>query len=168
MTATACSQPGGVKKRRSRLGEGGGRRLCVELRPAGAPHHLEHVRHREVDVPLRLAVVVLGPLDDDEVGGEVDAPREGRGADEDEDRLAEEELLDEDAVRLREAPNLRPRWPERSATRARPASSRPAWWIPIPKASVCRSAGSLTAASIGSSSPIGMLRNWPSFSSAEQ
>mmetsp|Transcript_29084 Transcript_29084/g.91049 ORF Transcript_29084/g.91049 Transcript_29084/m.91049 type:complete len:573 (+) Transcript_29084:1267-2985(+) len=83
--------------------EDDGDRLCVELRPAGAPHHLEHVRHREVDVPLRLAVVVLGPLDDDEVGGEVDAPREGRGADEDEDRLAEEELLDEDAVRLVEA-----------------------------------------------------------------
>ena len=38
--------------------------LVVELRPAGAPHHLQHVGHREVDVALLLAVVELGALDD--------------------------------------------------------------------------------------------------------
>ena len=40
-----------------------------------APTH--HVRDRHVDVAFELAVIVLGPLDDDEVGGEVDAPGEG-------------------------------------------------------------------------------------------
>ena len=44
-------------------------------RTAGAAHHLQHVGDRHVDVPLLLAVVELGALDDDEVGGEVDAPR---------------------------------------------------------------------------------------------
>ena len=33
--------------------------LLVELRPSCAPHHLEHIRHGEVDVALLLAVVEL-------------------------------------------------------------------------------------------------------------
>mmetsp|Transcript_19570 Transcript_19570/g.44986 ORF Transcript_19570/g.44986 Transcript_19570/m.44986 type:complete len:531 (-) Transcript_19570:1978-3570(-) len=74
----------------------------VELRPARAPHHLQHVSHREVDVPLRLGVVVLSALDHDEVRWEVDPPRQRGGAHEHVDRLREEEPLDEHAVRLLE------------------------------------------------------------------
>mmetsp|Transcript_86951 Transcript_86951/g.173603 ORF Transcript_86951/g.173603 Transcript_86951/m.173603 type:complete len:250 (+) Transcript_86951:1192-1941(+) len=74
--------------------------LVVKLRPASTAHHLEHVSHREVDVALLLAIVKLCALDDDEVGGEVDAPCEGRGAHEHHDGLLHEELLDGGAIAL--------------------------------------------------------------------
>ncbi len=39
-----------------------------------------HVGDGHVDIALQLAVIVLGPLDDDEVSGKVDAPgQRGRG-----------------------------------------------------------------------------------------
>ena len=50
----------------------------IVLGPPRPPHHLEHVRDRVVDVAVRLSVVVLRSLDDDEVGGEVHPP--GKGA----------------------------------------------------------------------------------------
>lgn len=57
--------------------------MAVELRAPRAPHHLQHVGDREVDVALQGGVVELGALDDDEVRRRVDAPRERRGRDED-------------------------------------------------------------------------------------
>lgn len=57
--------------------------LLVELGPPRTPHHLEHVRHWEVDVALLLAIVELCALDDDKVCREVDPPCQGRCADED-------------------------------------------------------------------------------------
>eukprot|EP00962_Isochrysis_galbana_P035030 scaffold11940_cov106-Isochrysis_galbana.AAC.9 len=79
-----------------------GDRLVVVLRPAGTAHHLQHVSHREVDIPLGLAIEVLGALDNDQVGREVDAPRERRGADKHEDCLSQEEPLNQHAVGLLE------------------------------------------------------------------
>mmetsp|Transcript_111443 Transcript_111443/g.322190 ORF Transcript_111443/g.322190 Transcript_111443/m.322190 type:complete len:382 (-) Transcript_111443:3252-4397(-) len=74
--------------------------LGVELRPAGSTHHLQHIRNGEVDVALQLAVVVLGALDDDEVGREVDAPSQRGGADQHQDLRLHEQLLDDLAVPL--------------------------------------------------------------------
>mmetsp|Transcript_69102 Transcript_69102/g.174214 ORF Transcript_69102/g.174214 Transcript_69102/m.174214 type:complete len:411 (+) Transcript_69102:1084-2316(+) len=77
--------------------------LCVELRPASSAHHLQHVGDREVDVSLELAVVVLRALDDHQVRGEVDPPRQSRCRDQDHDLGLHEELLDDLAVALGQA-----------------------------------------------------------------
>ena len=62
----------------------------VELRAARAAHHLQHVRDGEVHVALAGAVVELGALDDHQVRGQVHAPGERGGADEDVDLTREE------------------------------------------------------------------------------
>ena len=76
--------------------------VVVELRSTRATHHLENVcnKHppahkyesynmmgartcnRKVDVTTRFSVKVLSSLDDDEMGGEVDAPRKRARCDE--------------------------------------------------------------------------------------
>ena len=91
-------------KRLLRLGDHhDGDARAVVLRPPGAAHHLQHVRDREVDVAARRGVVELGALDDDEVRGRVDAPRERARRDQDLDLLGDEEALDERAVGLGQA-----------------------------------------------------------------
>ena len=55
----------------------------VELRAAGATEDLEDVEDAEVDEGAAFRVVDLRSLDDDRVRGEVDAPGEGRGTNED-------------------------------------------------------------------------------------
>ena len=55
-------------------------RLLIELRPPGSPHHLKHVGDGVVHVALRLPVVELGSLEDNEVRGQVDSPSQRGGA----------------------------------------------------------------------------------------
>ena len=60
-------------------------------------------------------------------------------------------------------------WSQKScSTIARSDSARPAWWMPTPKARVCRSAWSLTRSRRGARAWGGMRRNCASRSSAEQ
>ena len=60
--------------------------------------HLEDIQNSDVDEATVFGVIDLGALDDDGMGGQVDAPCEGGGADEDLDEALGEVLLDEVAV----------------------------------------------------------------------
>ncbi len=75
----------------------------VELGPAGSPEDLQHVKDADVHEAAVLGVVDLGALDDDGVGGEVDAPGEGGGADEDLDEALGEVFLHQVTVAAQHA-----------------------------------------------------------------
>ena len=57
--------------------------LVVKLRSASTPRHLQDVRNVKVHIALGFAIEELGALDNDEMGGEVDAPGQGCGGDQD-------------------------------------------------------------------------------------
>ena len=65
--------------------------LVLVLRATGASEDLEDVEDAQVDKGALAGVVHLRALDDDGVGGQVDAPREGGRAAQDLDEQEEED-----------------------------------------------------------------------------
>mmetsp|Transcript_28044 Transcript_28044/g.66664 ORF Transcript_28044/g.66664 Transcript_28044/m.66664 type:complete len:432 (-) Transcript_28044:2560-3855(-) len=70
----------------------------VELRPAGAPHHLHHIQRRKLDPAALVGAVDLRAFDDDGVRGQVDTPRQRRRRHQNLDVAVVEERLYELAV----------------------------------------------------------------------
>lgn len=56
--------------------------LVAELWSTGSTHHLQHIGDWHVHVTLQFAVVVLGTLDDDQMGWQIDTPRKRCGRNE--------------------------------------------------------------------------------------
>ena len=77
--------------------------LGVVLRPPGAPEHLHDVERAQLDPAALLRRVDLRALDDHGVRGQVDAPRQRRRRAQHLDVAVGEEVLDERAVRARQA-----------------------------------------------------------------
>ena len=55
--------------------------FVVELGSASSAHHLQDVGDGEIDVSLGFAIVILRSFDDNQMGGEIDAPRQRRSRD---------------------------------------------------------------------------------------
>lgn len=81
----------------------GSSHLIVELRPTGAPHHLQDIGDGIIHVALGLAIEKLRALHHDQMGGEVDAPSQGRGGDEHLDLLIHEQFFNHLSVALLKA-----------------------------------------------------------------
>lgn len=70
----------------------------IKPRPTRSSNHLEQISEWEVHVSLELRVKELSPLDDDQSGGEIDSPGEGRSRHENLDLLFDEQVFHDFSV----------------------------------------------------------------------